>query len=74
MIDWLSENIGEYIAVVLGLFLLKALAWFGLGSLGIGSIFLIGLAPVVLNVLWLLLVLLAGLIMVIVDEAKVARR
>lgn len=74
MIEWIGGMIGRYIAVVLGLFILKALGWFGLGALTIGSIFAIGLAPVVLSVLFILIIIAAGLIGTIVNEAKVSRR
>lgn len=74
MLDWIAQLIGRYIGVVLGLIILKALGWFGLGAITWPAIFAIGLAPVVVSVLWFLIVLLAGLITVIVDEAKVSRR
>lgn len=74
MLDWIAQLIGRYIDVVLGLIILKALGWFGLGAITWPAIFAIGLAPVVVSVLWFLIVLLAGLITVIVDEAKVSRR
>lgn len=70
MLDWILEMFGRYIAVVLGLIILKALGWFGLGALTFGAIFAIGLAPVVLGTLWLLLLIAAGLLGQIVSEAR----
>lgn len=77
MLDWIAQLIGRYIGVVIGLIILKALGWFGLGAVTWPAIFAIGLAPVVVAALWALIVLLAGLIAIIaiiVDEAKVSRR
>lgn len=74
MSDWIIQLIGRYIAVVLGLIILKALGWFGLAALTWGSIFAIGLAPVVLSVLFFLIFVAAGLIEVIVDNAKESHR
>lgn len=74
MIEFISQCIGEYIVVFLGLVILKALGWFGMGSVAFGLLFGIALAPVVLNVLWFLIVLLAGLLAVSVDRVRKADR
>ncbi len=74
MIKFIGQNIVEYIAVFLGLLILKALGWFGMGSIAFGLLFGIALAPVVLNVLWVAIVLLAGLLAISVDRVRKADR
>ncbi len=74
MIEFIGQCIGEYIAVFLGLLILKALGWFGMGSIAFGLLFGIALAPVVLNCLWFAIVLLAGLLAVSVDRIRQADR
>lgn len=51
MPEYLGKLAGTYISVVLGLALLKTLGWFGLGAMAWGTVFIVGLAPVVLSLL-----------------------
>lgn len=74
-VNFVSDSIGEYVAVFLGLLVLKALGWFGLGSVPLAWLFGIALAPVIVSLLWVgLLAAFVGAFGIVVGFRGAARR
>lgn len=73
MPEIIGKLIGQYLSVVLGLIIIKAFGWFGLGALAWGLIFVIGLAPVVLTLIFAAVLILAAIITAMADHGKASR-
>lgn len=70
MPEIIGKLIGQYLSVVLGLIIIKAFGWFGLGTLAWGAIFAIGLAPVVLTLTFVVIVFVAAFITAGADSLR----